>query len=84
MEWYIRKGIALHKDHFIRRAVDSGDLVDPEINEQDVKQLLLQKIEDISMEAVREDVVRFIADEKKLALWSKQYFMDLVAHLRIV
>lgn len=84
MEWYIRKGIPLHKEHFIHRAVDSGDLHGKEINEPDIKQLLLQKIERISMDAVRQDVVRFITDEKKLALWSKQYFMDLVEHVRFV
>ena len=84
MEWYIQKGIPLRKGHFIQRAFETGDISSLDLNEDGVLQLLIQKIDTTSLEAVREDVVRFIPNEEKLAIWSKRYFTDLVEHIRFV
>lgn len=82
LEWYIRKGIPLNKEHFIRRSIDSGDIDNALIVNEDVIKLLQNKIESTPLAAVREDVVRFIPDSSKLTLWSKQYFKDLANHIR--
>lgn len=35
------------------------------------------------MEMVKADAVRFIPDRTKLDIWSKKYFSDLSAHLKM-
>ncbi len=45
-------------------------------------QLLENKIEKISYKNVRDDVVRFIPDDKVLDIWSANYFKDLIAKIR--
>ena len=81
MEWYIRKGVRLNKMHFIQRAIDSNDLSIQEISNAELLQLLRKKIESISINAIKEDVIRFIGDENKLSIWSKQYFLDLIERI---
>jgi predicted nucleotidyltransferase component of viral defense system len=81
MEWYIRNGVRLNKMHFIRRAIDSNDLSIQEISNAELLQLLRKKIESISINAIKEDVIRFIGDENKLSIWSKQYFLDLIERI---
>ena len=81
MEWYIRKGVRLNKMHFIQRAIDSNDLSIQEISNAELLQLLRKKIESISINAIKDDVIRFIGDENKLSIWSKQYFLDLIERI---
>lgn len=82
LEWYIRNGIRFNKDHFLKRAIDSDDLAAIELNNDEFLDLLRKKINATSIEAVREDVRRFIADESKIAIWSRAYFLDLIEHIR--
>lgn len=83
MEWYIRKGVRLNKTHFIQRAIDSNDLSTKEISNAEFLELLRVKIESTSINAIKEDVVRFIDDENKLTIWSKQYFLDLIERIKL-
>ncbi len=36
-----------------------------------------------SIKAAKNDVKRFISDPKALYIWSKEYFTDLLSHLKI-
>ena len=81
MEWYIRKGVRLNKMHFIQRAIDSKDLSMNKLSNAAFLQLLREKIESISINAIKEDMIRFIGDENKLSIWSKQYFLDLIERI---
>ncbi len=82
MEWYIRKGVRFNKTHFIQRAIDSNDLSMSEISNAAFLQLLREKIQTTSINAVKEDVIRFIYDENKLSIWSKNYFLDLIEGIK--
>ena len=82
MEWYIKNGIKLHKTHFLERAKDSGDWHAENINDSAFLKLVQEKIEQTSIDAIKEDVVRFIPDASKIDIWSKQYFLDLTQHLK--
>lgn len=83
MEWHIKKGVALHLDHFRMRAQDSGDWQQPTRSESQFRELLNAKIDAVSFDAIREDIVRFIPDESILDIWSTTYFKDLVKRLKI-
>ena len=83
MEWYIRKGIALNLAHFAIRAKDSGDWDKNTITEAEFRQLLKEKIDNVKMSYVVNDIRRFIRDPNVLVIWSSEYFHELVSKLKI-
>lgn len=81
MEWYIRKGIPLDVKHFLQRAQDTGDWTEDTINPDQILELLRTKIQSVSIDSVKEDIVRFIPDSRVLDIWSPEYFTDLIEKL---
>lgn len=82
MEWYIRKGIPLGLHHFALRAKDSSHWKGDAISKEQVLKLLREKIESVSFDSIREDVVRFIPDDSVLNIWDAKYFADLVNKMK--
>ena len=82
MEWYIKKGVPLHVDHFLNRAVDSGNWAESNITPDQIMTLLQQKIESVSFDRIREDIARFIPDASVLDIWSPRYFSDLIQKMK--
>jgi len=82
LEWYIKKGVPLHLHHFLLRAQDTGDWIEPVMSPEQFMELLHQRIDSVSFDNIREDIVRFIPDEKVLDIWSPQYFKDLVEKMK--
>lgn len=82
LEWYIKKGVPLHLHHFLLRAQDSGDWKQKTINENQLLQLLNDKIDTVSFDRIREDVIRFIPDSTSLDIWSPGYFRELVKRIK--
>jgi predicted nucleotidyltransferase component of viral defense system len=82
LEWYIKKGVPLHLQHFLLRAQDSGDWTPKTISQDQVIRFLNEKIDAVSFDRIREDVVRFIRDDKALDIWSPRYFKDLVDKIK--
>ncbi len=83
MEWYIKKGIPLDLNHFVLRSRDSGDWKEDTITEKRFHDLLREKITTVNMDRVKADIRRFIANPARLDIWSPDYFLDLVKHLKI-
>jgi predicted nucleotidyltransferase component of viral defense system len=82
MEWYVKNGIPLNLDHFLLRALNSGDLNVEKISKEEFLRLISNKIENISFNNIREDIVRFIPDDKVLDIWSAKYFKNLVDKMK--
>ena len=82
MEWYIRKGVALNKNHFLLRAIETNDWKEDDISEAQLLDLLNQKINSVSFKAVKADVRKFIKDDQQLEIWSASYFNDLVERMK--
>ena len=83
-EWYVQKGTELHLDHLRERSVDSGDWdAGKELNKSDLMSLLSAKIDSVSFDRVREDIIKFIPDARVLDIWSPKYFHDLADHIRL-
>lgn len=82
LEWYIRKGVPLDLGHFLLRAQDTGEWKEKTISKEQVLQLLTDKINTVNFESIKDDVVRFIPDEKALEIWSPKYFHDLIENLK--
>ena len=64
--------------HFLNRARETKDWKENSINQEQILQLLTEKIKTVSIDAVKEDVKRFIQDDEKLKIWSSDYFKDLI------
>ena len=82
MEWYIRKGVPLNSQHFLNRALETSDWKEETITSEQILQLLTEKINDVSFEAVKEDVRRFIPNDEKLKIWNANYFKDLIQKMK--
>ncbi len=82
LEWYIRSGIPLDMGHFLNRAKDTGDWQEDSISKRQILQLLKDKINIVSFDQIKEDVVRFIKDERLLEIWNQAYFGDLVDKIK--
>jgi len=83
MEWYIRKGVGLNLDHFHQRAINSNDLENKKLTEKKFRKLLDERIDAVSINAIKEDIIRFIPHPEQLDIWSREYFHDLVKKIKI-
>lgn len=84
MEWYIKKGVPLNLRHLLIRARNSGDWEKETITKDEFLQLLQDKIAGISFNNVRDDIMRFIKDDKVLDIWSANYFRELITKIKFV
>lgn len=82
LEWYIKKGITLDIRHFLLRAQDTSDWNEKTISQEQIIDLLQKKIKTVSFDSIKEDVSRFIKDDKTLKIWSPAYFNDLIEKLK--
>lgn len=84
MEWYVKSNIPLHLEHFVIRSIQSGDWDKEGMTKEEFVQLLIDKIDQVSMDDIKEDIVRFIPDDKPLQIWSKDYFKELAKRIRFM
>ena len=84
MEWYIRKGVPLDINHFLQRAIDTRDWKEDNISQDQIMKLLRERIETVSIEIAKEDIIRFIPNAENLNIWSPKYFQDLITKLKFV
>jgi predicted nucleotidyltransferase component of viral defense system len=82
LEWYIKKGIPLDVNHFLKRAKDTNDWQDNSISNEQIIELLDTKIKSVSFSSIKEDVVRFIQNDDELNIWSPEYFKDLIEKIK--
>jgi hypothetical protein len=84
LEWYIQKGILLNPTYLQIRAEESGDWKEGSLGRDQLLKFLETKINIVSFNNIREDIVKFIPDAKILDIWSKDYFNDLVKNIKTV
>ena len=82
LEWYIKKGVPLHLEHFLKRAQNSGDWPKETIAESELLQLLQTRIENVSFDNIKDDIARFIKDARVLDIWSPGYFKELAQKIK--
>jgi hypothetical protein len=83
MEWYIRKGVQLNLNHFVIRAKDSGDWNKDTMTEAEFRQLLAERIDQVKMDYVINDIRRFVRKPEVLEIWSPSYFHQLTELMKI-
>ena len=84
LEWYIQKGTPINLAHLQNRAEESGDWKDGKLRRDELLKLLETKINSVSFNSIREDIVKFIPDANVLDIWSKDYFNNLVKNIKTI
>jgi predicted nucleotidyltransferase component of viral defense system len=82
MEWYIRNGIPLNIPHFLVRATETKDWHEATISKEQIVDLLKDKFNSVSFDAVKDDVRKFIRSDEQLKIWNASYFTDLVEKMK--
>ena len=85
LEWYVRQGIPLHLDHLAARARQSGHWPgDQPFTAGTLKSLLTDRINNLDGSQARLDIGRFIADQRPLEIWTRQYLMQIGHKISVV
>ncbi|MEP7321811.1 MAG: hypothetical protein ABI761_07820 [Saprospiraceae bacterium] len=66
------------------RARDSHHWQEENITKEQFITLLKDKIASVSFNRFREDIVRFIRDDKVIDIWSAEYFNDLIEKIKFI
>lgn len=75
--WYVKNGVPLHIEHFYERAKQSGDLQNYPTAEI-VKELIKSRINNISIEMIKADIMPFIKDPQQIEIYSVDFFHQLI------
>ena len=80
----IQHGFFRHGDNaYLANFTEAEREVLVNLTEQ-IIELLKEKINVVSFDNLKEDVVRFIKDDKALQIWSPAYFSDLIEKLKFL
>jgi len=74
MEWYIRHRVPLHFAHLQERI---SQLNSKHITREQFEELLQKKITSTDIQAVRDDVLRFLITPSETDIWSTDYFLQI-------
>lgn len=88
--WYIANDVELDVKHLKARLsqsckyLEANDIKIPdELTKQNIKELLLQRIESLDVAKAKNDVQPFIKNMREIELWSKEFFMAIVENIKI-
>lgn len=87
--WYISQNIELDMTHLHSRLLQSCRFQDEvkipdNIKKEFILELLNHRIEDLDIEAAKEDVIRFIPNSKELDIWDKNFFEMLITQIKFI
>jgi len=76
--WYLSEGISVNLPHLEARMIQTGHWSDESsLTLSEVKKLLYQRFEQVKFEQAKKDIIPFISDPDKLAIWSQDFFTAL-------
>lgn len=88
--WYIANDVELDTKHLKARLSQSCKYLEAneinipdELTKQNIKELLLKRIESLDVAKAKNDVQPFIKDMREIELWSKEFFMTVVENIKI-
>lgn len=84
LEWYIRQGIPVNLHHLNERIRQSGELPDSLLSPGVLIKLLKQRIDSMDLMQALTDIMPFVKEKNRLDIWTKNYFHDLIVHLKVL
>lgn len=83
--WYLGRKIKPDLGHLQARLIQSGNWPsDKKLEDHDLKELLLKRIQNIDFDKAKEDVVPFITDPMSLDVWSKDFFTEVTEQFLVL
>lgn len=82
--FYLSRNTKFNLPHLREKLIDSEYIsTDSEITCDSVKEMLINRFNEIDYTAAKEDVVPFIKDASVLNLWSKEFFISITSGLTV-
>lgn len=88
--WYIANDIELDMKHLKARLSQSCRYLETnnihipnELTQENLKELLVKRIESLDISKAKNDVQPFIQEIKELELWSKEFFITLIDSIKV-
>jgi len=87
-DWYdfvffVSRGVPLDVRHLEARLCKSGHWTGGTLDVAGVQGMIGDAIENVDLEAAKEEVRRFLVDPRAIDVWSKEFFRDVAERLRI-
>ena len=83
--WFAAYHPELHLAHLEQRMRQTGHwTVSASLTEADVRDLLTKRIDKVDIDQIRREAEPFVKDAAALAIWSKEFFLDVASRLKIV
>ncbi|WP_198305872.1 nucleotidyl transferase AbiEii/AbiGii toxin family protein [Arcobacter vandammei] len=83
--WYVRNDYKVNITHLEARLKQSCKAFDNEIkdfSQNSIMELLNKRIESLDISMAKDDVSRFIYDQRELELWSNEFFKTIVSMVK--
>ncbi len=82
--WYVAKGVPLDVKHLSSRMRQTGEWTGPgTLSEERVRDLLSASIDALDVAAARDDVSRFVKDATGVAVWSREFFLQVAERMAV-
>jgi hypothetical protein len=81
-EWFVRHNTVFNLEHFNQRAMQTGLAGQEQLSTRQFKAMLKEKIKQTNIDHVLADVRPFVQHSDALAIWSTDYFIQLVELMR--
>ena len=88
--WYIANNVELDSIHLKARLsqsckyLESNEIKIPEnLTKENIKELLLERLETLDVEKAKNDVQPFIKDMREIELWSKEFFVAVIENIKV-
>lgn len=83
--WYIARDIPLNLQHLESRMKQSGNLpASTTLTEDLLMELFEKKISSFDIESAKQDILQFIRDPSKVALWSREFFTQTIKKMKFL
>jgi len=83
--WFAAYHPELRLAHLEQRMRQTGHWTGPAaLTEDDLHHLLVQRIEKVNVDQIRQEVEPFVKDPAFLAVWSKDFFLDIASRIKLI
>jgi predicted nucleotidyltransferase component of viral defense system len=83
--WFAANHPELHLSHLEQRMRQTGHWkVAAPLKAGDLRDLLTRRIDEVDIDQIRREVEPFVKDAAALAIWSKEFFLDVASRIKVL
>lgn len=83
--WFVSRNVSLNLDYLEKRMQQSGFWNKKQkLTPDELIKLFDKKISDLDIKSAKDDIINFIKDPSKVALWSKDFFYQIVSKIKFL